>query len=91
MSPRIQCRGCRGRGTILLPHGPLLDAWRLLAMRREPINASGLARIAEIGATAMCERLVGLERLGLAVGPRRGRERLWTAITHDAEPEGAPI
>lgn len=74
----IPCPHCRGSGRTSL--SDLYAATlRLLAEQPSEVNGASLARLAGCAETAMNNRLVRLESLGLAVGRTNGRERLWRA------------
>lgn len=73
-----ECPWCDGTGRVAL--GPAYErTHELLKAQREPISGADLARLAGCLTSAMCNRLVHLERLGLARGERSGRKRLWVA------------
>lgn len=81
--PAVRCCRCGGAGRIPLT-GVYLATYRLLARQVGPINAATLAALAGCAGTTMANRLVRLERLGLAVGEWNGRERLWEAVGEEA-------
>lgn len=74
--PETPCPHCRGTGRLQLT-GVYLRTLELLGEQSGPVNGSALAKAAGCKATAMNNRLIALERLGLAVGRRDGRQRLW--------------
>lgn len=71
------CTRCRGTGQIEVT-GEYADTLRLLKRQRKEINGADLARLAGIKGPAMNNRLVALEKLGLAFGRWSGQERLWS-------------
>jgi hypothetical protein len=73
----VSCPHCDGRGRVELT-GVYADTFRLLQIRRG-MNATALASIAGCKDTAMANRLRALERMGLALCRKNGRENLWTA------------
>ena len=73
---RIKCSRCKGRGTVEL-NGAYFDTLTVLASHDDPISGAELAREMDVSSTAMCNRLVALERLDLIEGARYGRERRW--------------
>lgn len=75
----IPCGHCRGTGRIELT-GIYAETLALLKKQRKPLNGAALAKLAGCKATAMNNRLVALEKHGLAEGILYGRERLWRAI-----------
>jgi Mn-dependent DtxR family transcriptional regulator len=77
--PSIPCPHCRGTGLVELT-GVYADTLLLLRAQSGEVNGADLARLAGVKGEAMANRLVRLERLGLAVGRRYGRERLWKAM-----------
>lgn len=76
--PRRTCPTCKGGGTVEIT-GQYADTLVLLRSQKQELNGAQLARIAGIKETAMNNRLVGLERFGLASGRWYGRQRLWSA------------
>jgi biotin operon repressor len=74
----VACPCCGGEGRVELT-GTYRETLALLKRQRAEVNGAALARLAGCQETAMNNRLVRLERLGLAVGRRHGRERLWRA------------
>jgi DNA-binding Lrp family transcriptional regulator len=56
----------------------------MLLQRKRPISGADLARVAGINPTAMNNRLVELEKLGLATGTWAGRKRLWVSGKQEA-------
>jgi hypothetical protein len=75
------CRFCRGTGRRKL--GPIYaKTLAMLQGQSAPITGAALARLAGCPGSAMANRLVHLERYGLAKGERRlgdGRARYWVA------------
>jgi predicted transcriptional regulator len=75
----VPCGCCRGTGQI-----PLGDVYRetieLLRRQSQPVNGAELARQAGCKNEAMCNRLIVLEKYGMATSRRDGRERIWTAL-----------
>lgn len=78
----VACPRCKGTGAVPLS-GVYLRTLDLLSRQGRPVNATELARLARVAPEAMANRLVRLEGLGLATGPRNGRERLWSATAKD--------
>jgi hypothetical protein len=74
----VACPCCGGEGWVELT-GTYRETLVLLKRQRAEVNGAALAKLCGIKATAMNNRLIYLERLGLAVGRRNGRERLWRA------------
>lgn len=74
------CPWCLGTGRMPLS-GVYAATLALLRTQPDPINGAALARLAGCKETAMNNRMVRLEELGLAVGERDGRQRLWRATT----------
>lgn len=75
----VPCPRCHGCGTVELVgvHAETLALLRAQAVER---NGAALARLAGVAPTAMNNRLIVLERLGLATGRQAGRQRLWRAV-----------
>lgn len=73
---RVICTHCRGSGSIELTgvYAETLD----LVVRNPNFNGAELAASAGCKTTAMNNRLVALERMGLICGKRFGRMRIWT-------------
>lgn len=78
MKAYITCGLCGGKGRIELT-GEYHETLCMLRREREEITGAALGRKAGIAPTAMCNRLVALEKHGLAVGRWFGRKRLWRA------------
>lgn len=74
----VPCPRCCGKGTVEL-NDVLTRTLALLRRQKAEINGAALARLDGCGPNAMDNRLVDLERAGLASGRRNGRERLWRA------------
>lgn len=83
-SIKVVCSRCKGVGSLVL-NGCYMDTLVALASH-EPITGSGLAQEMGIAGNAMCNRLVALERLGLARGERYGRTRTWRIVRRRKEP-----
>ena len=77
--PEVPCPCCKGTGKVEMS-GVYGKTWALLKRQRREINGAALARLAGCQATAMNNRLVRLQKLGLAIGRWHGRERLWRAV-----------
>lgn len=76
-SVMVCCSHCRGSGSTELT-GVYAETLALLSDQPSEINGANLARLAGIETTAMNNRLVHLESLGLVAGRQFGRQRLWT-------------
>jgi hypothetical protein len=74
----VECGYCGGSGRRSLT-GALVETLTLLHRQQHEISGANLARLADCSGEAMANRLVVLERYGLAKGRRNGRERLWKA------------
>jgi len=79
-----KCGHCNGTGKIELT-GVYADTLKLLkaeTARRagSSVNGAMLGRVAGCGGTAMCNRLMALQKLGFAKSVAYGRERLWEAV-----------
>jgi hypothetical protein len=72
----VLCTHCGGTGTVELT-GIYADTLTLL-IRHPGLNGAELAEIAGCKPTAMNNRLISLERKGVANGTRYGREITWT-------------
>ncbi len=72
------CTSCGGTGRVELT-GVLAETLAVLRRQEAPINGANMAYLAGCTNMAMCNRLVALERLGLATSTRYGRERRWVA------------
>ena len=68
------CAHCGGSGRVELT-GEYLATYRALAALGAEVSGAVLARRMGVRATAMNNRLAALERHGLAVSRRYGRER----------------
>jgi hypothetical protein len=77
----IGCRCCGGVGKIELT-GVAADTLKLLKAQKSPLCGAELAELAGCSGMAMCNRLVLLERHGLAKATRYGVKRLWQAVKH---------
>ena len=77
--PFVRCNYCDGTGVVKLT-GVWADTLALLRQHGREVAGADLARVAKCQATAMCNRLVALERLGLATSRRYGRKRLFRPI-----------
>lgn len=80
----VKCSHCNGTGIVTL-NGRYADTWKMLNRYTRPITGAELAREMYVAHTAMCNRLVVLEKLGLADGERYGRERRWMALHKNDE------
>ena len=78
---KVQCTHCGGSGLVELT-GVYAETLALLA-RHSDRNGAELARLAGCQETAMNNRLVALQRMGLAYGRKYGRSRLWRRQTTD--------
>lgn len=78
MPDRVPCGHCRGCGTVEVT-GVYADTLALLRKQQDEVSGAELARVAGCKATAMCNRLARLERMGLATSRKYGRERLFKA------------
>ena len=74
----IPCGCCRGTGRIPLT-GRYAETLALLRKQKREVSGAELARLAGIRGEAMCNRLVPLERHGLATSRRDGVRRMWKA------------
>ena len=70
------CPYC-GRTGIVELTGVYAETLALLIEQNQELNGAALARLAGCKPEAMANRLVALQRMGLALGRRHGRERLW--------------
>jgi Mn-dependent DtxR family transcriptional regulator len=77
--PTIRCAHCRGKGAVPLS-GVYMETWAALRRQKERVSGADLARLMGVPETAMNNRLVALERHGLAEGEAYGRKRLWRAM-----------
>lgn len=75
MKAYVQCTHCGGSGSIELT-GVYADTLNLL-IRHPMKNGAALAKLAKCKATAMCNRLKAMERLGVVVSKRHGRQLFW--------------
>jgi hypothetical protein len=73
---RVRCQRCHGTGSIELT-GIYRDTLELLRSQKGECTGAQLARISGCKGTAMNNRLAALERHGLAVSRRYGREKLF--------------
>ena len=72
------CPYCNGTGRAVLT--PAQEATlRVVAESPEPPNTSEVARAMGVDVNAARDRLFSLQRAGLVVGTRRGREVVWSA------------
>lgn len=77
-TPRVKCPHCQGAGTVELT-GVYAETLAILKRHsgHPPLNGAALAVIAGCEPTAMNNRLKALEKHGLAIGQRFGREIKW--------------
>jgi hypothetical protein len=76
---KIPCPCCSGTSFVEL--APVyLETLAALEVQPGEITGVGLARIMGCTGRAMANRLVALERSGVALGRRIGRVRLWKAV-----------
>ena len=75
----VDCGRCRGTGKIPFT-GVYAKTLRLLDAQEKPINGADLAAKFGCAPSAMCNRLIALEALGLASAICFGHEKLWTSI-----------
>lgn len=75
---KIQCSRCRGKGTVPLT-GVYAKTMNVLKALGKPMNGAQIGRLMGCKETAMNQRLIRLQGLGLAYGEWNGRERLWRA------------
>lgn len=78
----MPCGSCGGSGKVVLS-GVYSATLRLLRSQTKPINGAALAKLAGCSGMSMCNRLSALERHGVAVGERDGRQRLWKAARNE--------
>lgn len=71
----VVCTHCMGTGTVELT-GVYADTLSLV-IANPGKNGAELARLAGCNATAMNNRLVSLERKGVAIGTKHGRQTTW--------------
>ncbi len=76
--PHVRCAQCNGTGRLPLTGEYLATYLRLACLGREATGAE-LGRLLGTTGSAMCNRLVALERLGLATSRRFGQKRLYRA------------
>lgn len=76
----IRCHLCKGTGLAVLT-GEYLDTFLKLAEATQEMSGADMARLMGVPPTAMNNRLVALERHGLATSRRYGRKRLFRAAT----------
>ena len=74
----VTCTCCGGTGKREF-NGVFADTLELLKSMKEEISGAELARMDGCNNTAMCNRLVELEKHGCAVSRKYGKERLWKA------------
>lgn len=74
-----RCPHCHGSGKVETT-GVYRETLDLLAQQKDELNGAALAHLAGCKPTAMNNRLVALERLGLAARRPYGRQRLWRAV-----------
>lgn len=79
MTEYVKCCNCQGTGKVEF-NGVFADTLAFLRAESEPINGADLARRHGVKVTAMCNRLVWLEKYGFAKRTRYGRTSLWRAI-----------
>ena len=75
----VECGHCQGTGRVPFT-GVYAKTLRLLRAQKAALSGAELARKASCGHTAMCNRLVRLEEMGLASGIPSGREKMWVAM-----------
>ncbi len=75
----VVCTRCCGTGSIELT-GVYAETLALV-IRHPGLNGAALAKKAGCQATAMNNRLKALERLGVAVGKKFGRQIIWKQKT----------
>jgi hypothetical protein len=83
-SVTVKCPRCRGTGRRPI-NWVYVRTLELLRRRRDEVNTSRLADMAECSVTAMGNRLTFLESLGLVRSRQDGRQRLWTATIAGSE------
>ena len=75
----VPCPHCSGTGWREIT-GVYRETYEMLRkFSGEDPNGAQLARLMDVPATAMNNRLTVMERLGMVVGTRNGREKLWRA------------
>lgn len=86
MPDLITCGHCHGAGRVTLDRA-LAETLREVRRARGEVFASGLcARLPGVNPTAMCNRLVALERAGFVVRVGRvGRRVMYRAAARKAE------
>ena len=77
--PCVKCTRCRGTGKVELT-GEYAETYALLLRQKAHLSGADLARLSRVKPTAMNNRLVAIERMGLAIGSTHGRKRLWRAV-----------
>jgi hypothetical protein len=75
----VPCGHCGGAGRLELT-GVYAETLDLLRRQQAEVNGAQLAKLAGCTNMAMCNRLVALERNGLATSRRYGQQRLWKAV-----------
>jgi hypothetical protein len=75
----VHCGTCKGTERVRLS-GIYAETYTLLVRQKQPVTGAFLATVAGCKGPAMANRLVRLERYGLASGERYGRCRRWVAL-----------
>lgn len=75
----VKCSKCGGSGKTKLT-GKTAFILAALTKCKEEVNGADLAKMVGVRSTAANNRLVSLERLGLAKRRWSGRECLWRAV-----------
>jgi hypothetical protein len=77
--PTVPCGHCKGTGTIQLT-GVYAETLEILKQQKPfALNGADLAKLAGCSGMSMCNRLIALERFGLAASSKYGVSRLWAA------------
>lgn len=76
MKAFVECTHCHGSGSIELT-GVYAETLNIV-IRFPNRNGAALAKIAGCEPTAMNNRLTGLEKKGLVMGRKHGRQIFWT-------------
>ncbi len=80
----VKCGCCRGEGLVRLGE-VYTRTLALLRRQTHPVNGAALAQVYGCRPEAMCNRLRGLAKYGLAKCVKNGRENLWTDATPESE------